>query len=868
MAALRLYTLDFPISAKEMGDVHIHTFTPDFARLWQDLARRWDRKQGFKTPHGSLSVALSAVTGRMIVFTVRADEVADSPLSGRSLILSDGKLDPKLTRLCFDTWQERHFGSAGERLSAYIDFANVTVRPLGEVLERDDAGYITGPWWWKKAVGWSVAQRLAPHEVVDKARPRNRIKLTLTTGGTLVAWDYPWIRVTHKGKSNERRGYAMGYVSIRGETRRGSKDPVVRVDCHVTRVAPVWNNVKTVHLKHPQFPTLLRVPVRSLPLPDANGKDVKTEDGGLIWKTTFRGHTAHIVEACDLAPITLPEKADGDIDTTRPVFRNKGKHMIGKGPGAYFTLRMARHIRRVLKKEPLIYEATPYNIPGNSITSGPIPIGKLLAGLAASGWKSLRIVVLYAHDSTPRRVINSLRADYDVPIPPDLNRDDAIYDGAAIDVVPGISVVMCRAPEITMHGAHNRLPVIQQIPSLKPAGPDDLVAVLCETEWGGRKIADDGKNPTRRDLATQRIVSQFLDVRDIPDGEAEADYPTAGALRDLLKSCGITDNRLPYAVCATPGVRKEAPLTEPVTLVGIHFRRHVYKKIRGRSVKPPKLVATLTAIHLDADPDSAPRMEMYAAGKWLRYAEGLTAFHAGEIGNEHWGRDGTGSQAVRNHIEEAMNRLVLPPTTNRVIIALDKEEAQSIYPIIGDNPSVASPIPGRQLAEDGIAVTVARVALGNHAPRPATAFRDGDKLDTMQPSYHKRVLFLNDQDSEPVWLLTQDSHQHQGARSPMRIGTQRSREDFDEIAASRMSKDMHATSRVEITIPEPGGLPAGSVAALIARLCDQALVWDSRTSRPAPLHLGHTADRDHPDYGDHDPGGEADDDITEDDFDE
>ncbi|SCL73560.1 hypothetical protein GA0070608_5861 [Micromonospora peucetia] len=138
----------------------------------------------------------------------------------------------------------------------------------------------------------------------------------------------------------------------------------------------------------------------------------------------------------------------------------------------------------------------------------------------------------------------------------------------------------------------------------------------------------------------------------------------------------------------------------------------------------------------------------------------------------------------------------------------------------------------------------------------------------MQPSYHKRVLFLNDQHSEPVWLLTQDSHQHQGARSPMRIGTQRSREDFDEIAASRMSKDMHATSRVEITVPEPGGLPAGSVAALIARLCDQALVWDSRTSRPAPLHLGHTADRDHPDYGDHDPGGEADEDITEDDFDE
>jgi RNase H domain-containing protein len=89
------------------------------------------------------------------------------------------------------------------------------------------------------------------------------------------------------------------------------------------------------------------------------------------------------------------------------------------------------------------------------------------------------------------------------------------------------------------------------------------------------------------------------------------------------------------------------------------------------------------------------------------------------------------------------------------------------------------------------------------------------------------------------------------------------RDDFGEIAASRMSKDMHATSRVEITVPSKGGSAAGDLAVLIARLCDQPIAWDSRTARPAPLHLGYSADRDHPDYGDHDPGGEAEDDELE-----
>jgi hypothetical protein len=137
---------------------------------------------------------------------------------------------------------------------------------------------------------------------------------------------------------------------------------------------------------------------------------------------------------------------------------NKGKHMIGKGPGAYFTLRMATHISRILGTDPVIYDATRYNIPGNSITSGPIPAAKLPAGLASSGWKTLRLVVLYDEDRTAGRILNILEVDYGVAVPPDLTREGAVYDGASVEGAQGITVVMCKAPDITMHGTHDRGP--------------------------------------------------------------------------------------------------------------------------------------------------------------------------------------------------------------------------------------------------------------------------------------------------------------------------------------------------------------------------------------------------------------------------
>ncbi|WP_037850640.1 RNaseH domain-containing protein [Streptomyces sp. NRRL S-340] len=859
-APTRLYTADFPLNPDLMGQVWLYPLTPEFEDLWEICERQWDPEEGFRTPHGALRVALGTVTGRMIVFTVaRRRDVRSG--EERSLIVADGPLDPRLTTRCFDVWQKLHFRGVrdGQFLSHHIDFERAVCRPLSDVLKRDEAGYITGPWWWKDAAGWAVIQRLAAHPMVDKAHPAQRAT-TFRVGlahdaKRLVAWDYPYYRTIYQGRSNERTGWAMAYVSVTGETQRGLPDPVLRFDCHVTRVADHWSNVKTVTLNHPQFDTLLRVPVRHVPQRGPDGEKLRDNNGRLIWKTEFRGHTAAIVQACGLTPVTLPDKADGDLERVRAVFRNKGSHLVGKGVGAYFTLRMTTHIADVLGVQPITYDKSRYTIPGATITRGPIPAKKLPPALEAAGWKSMRLVVVHAADTTPRRVMRQLRQDYGVPIPEALVGSDARFDAKIVDIAPAITVEFRKIPELTMHGSHDRTSIVRSSGFFHSDDPDRLVATICETTWDGKPIPNDGKPPTRKALAAAGVVSQFLTAADVPTKDEETDFRASAALRHIFQNAGIIDDRLARATCAAPDVRMEAPLTEPVTVVGIHLRRHNYRRVRGQAPRRPKLVACLVAMHFTPDAETPPYTEMYHNGQWLRFAEGRAAYHASEIGNENWGRNGNGARAVRDHIETALDSLILPEGHNRVVLVLDKEGSRSIYPGMGDNPFAGGLLPGRGLAQDGVDVAVVRIAFGHHAARPATVYRDGsDDLATMSPSYRRTLIFEKRHPHETVWMLTQQSRQQAGNSPMLREGNRRTREDFHTLPFNPMNKDLHATSRIEIAIPSPGGWESGDLVAFIARQCDQAVAWDHRTLRSAPLHLAHHSDRDHPDFGSHDPG--------------
>ena len=62
----------------------------------------------------------------------------------------------------------------------------------------------------------------------------------------------------------------------------------------------------------------------------------------------------------------------------------------------------------------------------------------------------------------------------------------------------------------------------------------------------------------------------------------------------------------------------------------------------------------------------------------------------------------------------------------------------------------------------------------------------------------------------------------------------------------RMQEDWHALTAIEIAVATPGRWDRLYLAALTARLCQQATSWDDRTQNPAPVHLAERPDLDHP----------------------
>jgi hypothetical protein len=847
-----LYTLDFPISDELLGDVWVYPLTERFDLIWERLAKQWDKAEGFRTPHGSLRVALSVVNGSKVIFVNPKQRAGDLPWSQRSLLVTDRELNSDLTTICFDTWQRRNFPDMHDLLSDQIDFVGAKKLELASLLERDEHGYVTGPWWWKDAAGWAVAGRLVLAPLVETVPVQRTTKFQMTTNGHVLSWNEPLERVIREDTPSPHRSYGMTYMTVEGANRRDHRGPVARIDCHVTRVADRWANVKTVRIKHPKFDQILHIPVFNRKKFDRNGDPILDAAGKEMWETVLRGSTAEIVEACGLETIRdLPQQANGQLELVRGIYRpNNDRHLIGKGTGSYFTLRFGVHASKVLGVEPFLYEKTIHSIPGKTITSGAVPATSLPKALAAAGWKGMRIIVLYQQRSTPRRLLKYLNEHYQVPTPLFSGQDEPDYHGLSLSIGDAIEVVLLKVPELVMHGSHDRKAVIGGLDALNNDDPDTLRIALCETVWNGKPIADDGKPQTRRALGTADVVSQFLVAKEPPEGDDEEDFPVTRAFRDLLRAGGVLDDRLTRATYEIEGQRKSAPQTKPVATVGIHIRRHTYRRVKGQPKRNPRMVVQMIAMHFaDGTVLSPPRTEMYSNGEWVRHAEGVARFHAGPIGTERFARSGEAAEDLRDYIETALNNLILPDGCDRVVIFLDKESARSIYAGIDDNPTVKVPLPGQQLRDDDVDVAVVRIALDGHAPRPATPFREGkDDLETMTPTYRKTVLFASTSQDEVTYLLTHPSRQHEGAMSPLRAGTKSSRPDFDSRI---MGKDMHATGRIEFAVPQAGSWDPAELAIFTARLCVQSTSTDDRTRWPEPLHFASAADKDHPEYGDH-----------------
>ncbi|WP_228542576.1 RNaseH domain-containing protein, partial [Nocardia sp. XZ_19_369] len=405
-----------------------------------------------------------------------------------------------------------------------------------------------------------------------------------------------------------------------------------------------------------------------------------------------------------------------------------------------------------------------------------------------------------------------------------------------------LSVVFHRNEALLAHGDHRR--DIGEIPYL--AGDNDTAVVAwVETRWAGEEITYDAKPVLRAELGNFGIVAQFLDAnykpptpRRRPDGSIPpiVDHPAIAGLRDLLRQAGVVDNRL---AAATAGTRAAA-LTRDATLVGLHIRQHTPRRKNGRK-EPNQMVVRIVAIHSTPNVDEFWSVRMYDDTEgWMPYRDANARYHCGTIGYEKFGRSGAKAAHVRDYVDQALDSL---PKQIPLAIFVDAEGAQGLWPGLAHSRFGSPQLPGSSILHPDLAVV--RCASGDRAPRPTHQDHTPRVADPHKPNLPGAILYRHQERNVESWLLAQPSRVHRSGAAG-RAGTDHTRWTLPAHRERWMPDDWHALTGTEISIPRAGGWKTDQLAALTARLCQQAVSWDDRTRLPTPLHLAKCADDDHP----------------------
>jgi hypothetical protein len=701
-------------------------------------------------------------------------------------------------------------------LTSVLPYAPEPPRSFGAFLDLDARRAPRAPGWVFEAAAWQVMRQLAAHPL--ELDGRSPIAFRLDTDGDLLAWDDLVTNVW-----SDRTGYAMARISCKIVTIAGLSDLVLRFDAHLTRLDQRWNGVKNAWVERDKSGLpVLRVAVRS----------TRTQEGA--WSTVPQDHTAEVVEACGLERLTLDPVLPDVPGRVRAIVPRARRHPVGKGLGARFLLRLTEHIEQTLPDlMPLHYEQDTIRLPRRM--TEPIAREAVPDAIHAAGFERLRVVCLYQSAAARKRMTTRLD---------DLtaNPTAAIADGDERQIGERLSVVFHRTPELIAHGRHERRPLLDQLAGLN--GNDALTAAWIETVWNpSLRVDDDAKHQLRRLLAARAMVSQFL-ATDPPEvtgrqrrSAAALRHASAFALRDLLRGAGVVDHRLANAASADDLV---ARLDQPAILVGIHARLQQ----SGGNGKP-RLVVRMVALYADGDPTACWPIKMYSdTHGWRPYAPALADFHAGPIGSTEHGRQGAKAEATRLYVASILDALDpgLP-----VIIFTDAKATRTIWPGLQNGSFRAGALPGDNLLAAGRDVAIVRCNANEEVPRPVHRVSGGRRPgDPLKPATPARRIYRLADGSEAVWLLPGASRVYRSRGGD--AGARYTRWTLPADLAFLRGDDWHGFTGTEIAIVRAGRHDPLVLAALTARLCDQAVAWDDRTRLPTPLHLGVAADQDHPDY--------------------
>lgn len=829
-----LHTLCYRIDPDSLGDLVLYPLTAEFRAVWDafaELIKARGNRDEITPTYTAFATALTAATNQPVRLFPRRQLSHDEKASGMvALLVTSRPIDRWIMTTALRKFEQLSTDDVNaDTLAPLLLDITPQTRPVRDFISNDPGtGVVGAPSWVFEAARWDLAGRIAATPMtIDDTFP---ITLRLDTEGNLVAFDHPLTR-----PSKNTVGHATVYVSTKIITVPGATGLYLRLDGHVARHPYNWKFVKHAWLDRgdPALP-IVKLPVLA-PYP-AKGRD----------DPTFKGYTAEVVESCGLHPITLPAELGATPGPVRPI-GNPRKHSIGKGPGVRFLYRLGKHATRQLDAPPLRYAKTTITAGSQHHIGGPVPVDRLDDAIAATGMQHLRIACLYATPAVRRRMIDAL----DIYSTSGRHPLAGIADDHPVDLVSRLSVVFHNAAILLAHGPGAR--TLRDVPWLD-ASDDTGVAVLAETEWDPEDPPkDDAKHPVRRLLAARGAVAQFLNSNwSLPKarkrtvkGEvrmtAPKDEPAIAAVRDLLRSAGVIDNRL---AAATTSLHFKAGLDRNATLVGIHIREHTPR--RNGSVKPPaRLVIRLVAMHATPDPDLPWRTETYSDqhGRWVPYRIGNAAYHATDIGTTKLSRKSEHRPRIRDHVDEALTAGNFD-RDKPIVIFVDAQGCNGIWSGLNNTSFGNEILPGATLDHPDIAVV--RCANGERVAQPTHRGHGRSVDDDNQPNLPRATLYEHNEGGTRSWMLAQTSRTYRSGETSARAGAAHTRWTVPRDKLALTGKDWHGTTAIEIAPASTGTWPAERLAALTARLCQQAASWDDRTQSPTPLHLAERPDLDHP----------------------
>ncbi|MDQ3577431.1 MAG: DUF3962 domain-containing protein, partial [Actinomycetota bacterium] len=585
-----------------LGTVTAYPLASPFEEAWATLP-------GDRPRYSALATGLVAATGKPVQFFAERDLAEQERECGANALLltTDSALDYRL-RVAVRAW-ERHLRNGGTPVLAELLPEPEEARDFVDYIEFRPGAVPVAPNWVFRVAAWQVANALAARPLTIDGR--GSVRLRMDTSGRLLAWDDRDLIANQRGKA-----FAMTNVTVRLTTRPGVEDLVLTFDAHQSRIDPRGSWYKAIWVDRNERTPILDLPVRARKVDDE-------------WIREFDPSIATILSACQLEPLRLPDEFPERPSDFRPKQLTGGFHALGSGPGPRFMLRLHEYVTRELPLlAPLTYALDKgINLP-ERIKKFP-EAGARPESIGPTGYKKLTIACLYRTAQARDRMIAQLEK---------LTNQRPAADGSPTPVNERLNLVACHCPELLDHRTPNRASFLDSLDL--PTEDDHLVVAWVETEFHPEmeKPEIDAKPHLRRLFGHLGVPTQFLATEPavLPEGAKRAtntteEHAAMAALRDLLRSAGVLDERLRGAVSKD---KLRNRLDRRTLLVGINARAQ-----KDRSGGRP-FVLIMTAVLADPVDIEQWRVLMYSdrRGGWVRAAEGLTDFHAGAIGVTHLGR--------------------------------------------------------------------------------------------------------------------------------------------------------------------------------------------------------------------------------------